>query len=102
MERKNRESRKREYSLHLEMFITWYEIKKRTFPLCTILSEFSGGELCGDPEGLLGTTLENEARGDAGAAVEVLLTAGQAQVESMVIEGRVLITLRPTAGKKSN
>lgn len=63
--------------------------------LRTILSELCGGELCGDPERLLGTALEDEAGGDAGAAVEVFFTAGQAQVQGVVTEGGVLITLKP-------
>lgn len=68
--------------------------------LRTVLSEFGGGELCGDPERLLGAALEDEAGGDVGTAVEVFFTAGQAQVESVVTEGRVLITLRPTGARK--
>ena len=60
----------------------------------TVLSELGGGELGGDPEGLLGAALEDEAGGDAGAAVEVFFTAGQAQVEGVVTERGVLITLR--------
>ena len=63
--------------------------------LCTVLGEFGGGELCGDPEGFLGAALEDEAGRDVGTAVEVFFTAGQAQVERVVTEGRVLVTLRP-------
>ncbi len=66
----------------------------------TVLSELCGGELCGDPECLLGAALEDEAGGDAGTAVEVFFTAGQAQVEGVVTEGGVLITLRPRRGKR--
>lgn len=66
--------------------------------LCTVLSEFGGRELCGDPERLLGAALEDEAGGDAGTAVEVFFATGQTQVESVVTEGRVLITLRPQQG----
>ena len=66
--------------------------------LRTVLSELRGGELSGDPEGLLGAALEDEAGRDAGAAVEVLLTAGEAQVEGVVTEGGVLITLRRRGG----
>lgn len=60
----------------------------------TVLREFGGRQLCGDPESLLGAALEDEAGGDAGTAVEVFLAAGQAQVESVVTEGRVLTTLK--------
>lgn len=67
---------------------------------CTVLGELCGGELCGDPEGLLGAALEDEAGGDAGTAVEVFLTAGQAQVQGVVTEGRVLIALRPRRGRQ--
>lgn len=42
----------------------------------TILCELGGGELSGDPQGFLGATLEDEAGGNIGAAVEVVLTAG--------------------------
>lgn len=66
--------------------------------LCTVLSELGGGELRGDPEVLLGAALEDEAGGDAGAAVEVLLAAGQTQVEGVVTEGGVLIALRTNNG----
>lgn len=62
--------------------------------LCTVLGEFGGGELGGDPESLLGAALEDEAGGNAGATVKVLFTAGQAQVEGVVTEGGVLVTLR--------
>lgn len=62
--------------------------------LRTVLGELGGGELCGNPEGLFHAALENEAGGDVGTAVEVLLTAGQPQVEGVVTEGRVFITLR--------
>lgn len=61
----------------------------------TVLGELGGRELRGDPEALLGAALEDEAGGDAGTAVEVLFTAGQAQVEGVVTEGRVLVALRP-------
>ena len=67
--------------------------------LRTVLSELGGRELRGDPEGLLGAALEDEAGGDAGAAVEVLFTAGQAQVQGVVTEGSVLITLRPPGAR---
>lgn len=60
----------------------------------TVLGELGGGELRGDPEGLLGAALEDEAGRDVGTTVEVVLTAGQAQVEGVVTEGRVLVTLR--------
>lgn len=42
----------------------------------TILCELSGRELSGDPQSFLGATLENEARGNVGAAVKVVLAAG--------------------------
>lgn len=64
----------------------------------TVLRELCGRQLRGDPEGLLGAALEDEAGGDAGAAVEVLFAAGQTQVEGVVTEGGVFITLRPTGG----
>lgn len=61
--------------------------------LCTVLSELGGGELRGDPEVLLGAALEDEAGGDAGAAVEVLLAARQAEVQALVAEGGAFIAL---------
>lgn len=62
--------------------------------LFTVLGELRGGQLRGDPERLLGAALEDEAGRDAGAAVEVFFAAGQAQVEGVVTEGGVLVTLR--------
>lgn len=62
----------------------------------TVLGQLGGGELGGDPEGLLGAALEDEAGGAAGTAAEVLLTAGQAQVEGVVTERGVFLTLRNT------
>lgn len=62
--------------------------------LCTVLSEFGGWQLRGDPEGLFSAALENEAGGDVGTAVEVLFAAGQAQIQSVVTERSVLVTLR--------
>lgn len=68
----------------------------------TVLSELCGRELRGDPEGLLGAALEDEAGGDAGAAGEVLFTAGQAQVEGVVTERGVLVTLRTVTWTNSS
>lgn len=59
----------------------------------TVLSELGGAELCGDPEGLLGVPLEGQGGGQVGAAVEVLFTAGHAQVQALVAERCILITL---------
>lgn len=64
------------------------------------MSELGGGKLCGDPECLLGASLEDEAGRDVGAAVEVVLTAWKAKVEGVVTEGCVLITLNPQRQKK--
>lgn len=63
----------------------------------TILGELGGGQLCGDEERLLGTALEDEAGGDVWAATVVLLAAGQAQVQGVVVERAVLIALRARA-----
>lgn len=60
----------------------------------TVLGELGGGELRGDEEGLFCAALEDEAGGDAGAAVVVLSAAGQAQVQGVVVKRAVLITLR--------
>lgn len=68
----------------------------------TVLSELCGRELRGDPEGLLGAALEDEAGGDAGAAGEVLFTAGQAQVEGVVTERGVLVALRTVTWTNSS
>lgn len=61
--------------------------------MVTILREFGGAEYCGDPEGFLGTPLEGQIGRQGGAAVEILLTAGQAQVQALVTKGGVFITL---------
>lgn len=79
---------------------TFSRSSTRWLQLRTVLSELRGRELRGDPERLLGAALEDEAGGDAGTAVEVFLTAGQPQVEGVVTEGRVLITLRPRGGRR--
>lgn len=42
----------------------------------TILCELGGGELRRDPQSFLGATLEDEAGGNVGAAIKVVLTAG--------------------------
>lgn len=60
----------------------------------TILCEFGGAEYGGDPEGFFGAPLEGEVGRQVGAAVEVLFTAGQAEVQALVAEGGVFITLR--------
>lgn len=66
----------------------------------TILCEFGRGELSRNPQCFLGATLEDEARRNVGAAIKVILTARQAQIQSMVAEGCVLITLKNTFGSK--
>lgn len=67
---------------------------KKHDSLITILCEFGGAEYCGDPEGLFWASLEGQISRQVGAAVEVLLTAGQTQVQALVTEGGVLITLQ--------
>lgn len=62
-------------------------------PLPTILGEFGRRQLCGNEEGLFGAALEDEAGGDIRAAIVIFFAAGEAQVESMVIECAILITL---------
>lgn len=57
------------------------------------MCEFGGAEYRGDPKGLFRASLERQVGRQVGAAVEILLTAGQAQVESLVTEGGILITL---------
>jgi len=59
----------------------------------TVLRELGGAEDGGDPEGFLGAPGEGQVGRQAGAAVEVLFAAGQAQVQALVTEGGVLITL---------
>lgn len=49
--------------------------------------------MSGYPEGLLSAALEDEAGRDVRAAVEVVFTTGQPQVQRMVTEGGVFITL---------
>lgn len=59
----------------------------------TVLCEFGGAEYGGDPEGFFGAPLEGQVGRQVGAAVEVLLAAGQAEVQALVAEGGVFITL---------
>lgn len=59
----------------------------------TILCEFGGAEYCGDPERFFGASLEGQVGRQVGAAVEVFLTAWQTQVQALVTEGGVFITL---------
>lgn len=63
-------------------------------PQVTILCELGGAKDGGDPEGFFGAPLEGQVGWQVGAAVEVFLTAGQAQVQALVTEGGVLVTLR--------
>lgn len=49
--------------------------------------------MSGYPDGLLSAALEYEAGRDVWAAVEVIFTTGQPQVQRMVTEGGVFITL---------
>lgn len=58
------------------------------------MCEFGGAEYGGDPEGFFGAPLEGQVGRQVGAAVEVLLTAGQAEVQALVAEGGVFITLK--------
>lgn len=58
------------------------------------MCEFGGAEDGGDPEGFFGAPLEGEVCRQVGAAVEVLFTAGQAEVQALVAEGGVFITLK--------
>lgn len=60
----------------------------------TVLCEFGGAEYGGHPEGFFGASLEGQVGRQVGAAVEVLLTAGQAEVQALVAEGGVFITLK--------
>lgn len=64
------------------------------FAVRTVLCEFGGGKLGGDPQGFLDAALEDEAGGDVGAAVEIVLTTGQTQVQGVVTERGVFITLQ--------
>lgn len=57
------------------------------------MCEFGGAEYCGDPEGFFGASLEGQVGRQVGAAVEVFLTAGQTQVQALVTEGGIFITL---------
>lgn len=57
------------------------------------MCEFGGAEYGGDPEGFFGASLEGQVGRQVGAAVEVLLTAGQTEVQALVTEGGVFITL---------
>lgn len=66
----------------------------------TILSEFGRAEYGGDPEGFFGAPLEGQVGGQVGAAVEVLFTAGQAEVQALVAEGGVFITLEVGDGEQ--
>lgn len=62
------------------------------------MCELGGAEDGGDPEGLFGAPLEGQGGRQVGAAVEVFLTAGQAQVQALVAEGGVLVTLKEGGG----
>lgn len=57
------------------------------------MCEFGGAEDGGDPEGFFGASLEGQVGRQVRAAVEVLLTAGQTEVQALVTEGGVFITL---------
>lgn len=61
--------------------------------MITVLCEFGGAEYCGDPEGFFRAPLEGQIGRQGGAAVEILLTAGQAQVQALVTKGGIFITL---------
>lgn len=66
----------------------------------TILCQFGGAKDGGDPEGFFGAPLEGQVGRQVGAAVEVFLTAGQTQVQALVTEGGVLITLKDGRQKR--
>lgn len=68
----------------------------------TVLCEFGGAEYGGHPEGFFGASLEGQVGRQVGAAVEVLLTAGQAEVQALVAEGGVFITLKVGDKRKGN
>lgn len=57
------------------------------------MCEFSGAEYGRDPESFFGASLEGQVGWQVGAAVEVLFTAGQTQVQPLVTEGGIFITL---------
>lgn len=59
----------------------------------TVLCEFGGAEDRGDPEDFLGASLEGQVGRQAGAAVEVLFTTRQAEVQALVTEGGIFIAL---------
>lgn len=61
--------------------------------MITVLCEFGGAEYRGHPEGFFGASLEGQVGRQVGAAVEVLFTAGQTQVQALVTEGGIFITL---------
>lgn len=71
----------------------WNRKKKPLRCWITILCEFGRAEYGGDPEGLFGASLKRQVGRQVGAAVEILFTAGQAQVQSLVTEGGILIAL---------
>lgn len=78
----------------IEVKKTCKEKNARLRCFSTVLSEFGGAEYGGDPEGLFGAPLEGQVGRQVGAAVEVLLAAGQAEVQALVAEGGVLIALK--------
>lgn len=57
------------------------------------MCEFGGAEYRGDPEGFFGASLEGQVSRQVGAAVEVFFTAWQTQVQALVTEGGIFITL---------
>lgn len=58
------------------------------------MCEFGGAKDGGDPEGFFGAPLEGQVGRQVGAAVEVFLAAGQTQIQALVTEGGVLVTLK--------
>lgn len=58
------------------------------------MCQLGGAKDGGDPEGFFGAPLEGQVGRQVGTAVEVLLAAGQAQVQALVTEGGVLVTLK--------
>lgn len=64
------------------------------------MSEFCGAEDGGDPECFFRAPLERQVGWHVGAAVEVLLAAGEAQVQPLVTECGIFITLMKDGHRK--
>lgn len=90
--RRARRSTEKQHQIKSNSTIKWQIIHQYGVTF-TILCEFGGAEYGGDPEGFFGASLEGQVGRQVGAAVEVLLTAGQTEVQALVTEGGIFITL---------